>query len=302
MRLPYLKILRIVIPLLTLVLLYGGLFRLTIRQPRLSPRVVPTLTPQESQELLSASSSLLNEGKYQEALQVMLKLHDAYPENHVYISKLADIYDHLGRYKEESDMWEQYLDHAPRPMEACPQIGQAYWKQGVLKEKEAISAFERCLSFDPSNSDSIFYLAHALEMAGQFDRAGELYQRGLTLSPKYTDLRLGLARVWLQQDMLEKAKESALGVLGESPDKVDALLIAGLVDAKQGNLGEAKKFLERGAKLSPGYTDFHIALAKIAEQEKNTAEAIRQYNKILELHPEYRDIRARRDALAAKKR
>jgi tetratricopeptide (TPR) repeat protein len=252
--------------------------------------------------LLSASSTLLNEGKYQDALQAMLKLHEAYPENHIYISKLADIYDRLGLYKEEAEMWEQFLDHAHRPLEACPQIGQAYWKQGVLKEKEAISAFERCLAFDPSNTDSIFYLAHALEMSGQFDRAGELYQRGLTFDPKYTDLRLGLARVWLQQDKLEKAKESALGVLGGSPDNVDALLIAGLVDAKEGNLREAKKFLERGAKLSPGYTDFHIALAKIAEQEKNAPEAIRQYNKILELHPEYRDIRARRDALAAKKR
>src|SRR4029077_4307353 len=109
----------------------------------------PTLTPQESQQLSDLSKSLVSEGRYQDALDPTLALYRVYPGNHIYIGRLAQIYDHLGRYGEESKYWEKYLDHAPTPIEGCPMIGQAYWKQGEQFEKQAIAAYERCLALDP---------------------------------------------------------------------------------------------------------------------------------------------------------
>ena len=256
------------------------------------------LTPEESAAMWEDCKSLFKQAKYQDALTDALRLHETYPGNHIYIEMVADIYDRLGRFPEEAEYWEQYFDRAPNPVTACPQIGQAYWKQG--KEKEAVSAFERCLARDPENSDSIFFLAHALEQSGQPERAGELYQRGLKIAPEYTDLQLGLARIDLREDKTAQAKDLALRALRKSPDNVDALLVAGLVYSREGDLTKAKQYLEQGVKMADGYLDFHFALARIAEEENNFPEAIRHYDRILKDQPDNPTARSKRDALAGK--
>ena len=253
------------------------------------------LTAEESQHLWEQCNALFRQGKYEEALPGVLKLHENYPSNHIYLEMAAEIYDRLGRYPQEAEFWEMYFDRAPNPVTACPQIAQAYSKQG--NEKEALSALERCLARDPDNSDSIFYLAHALELSGQSRRAGELYQRGLKIAPNYVDLRLGLARVWLREGNAEGAKRIVEAALRQSPNNVDALLVAGLVYTREEDLPRAKKYLEQGVALADGYLDFHFALAGIAEQEKDFPEAIRQYDRILKDRPNDESVRSKRDAL-----
>jgi len=287
-------LLAIGLPLLVTLIYLGFLFKPWAHPPAPPKR----LTPEESATLWEDCKSLFRAGKYQDALADALKLHETYPGNHIYIEMAADIYDRLGRYSDEAEYWEQYFDRAPNPVTACPQIGQAYWKQG--KEREAISAFERCLARDPENSDSIFFLAHALELSGETSRAGELYQRGMKIAPDYTDLQLGLARIYLRQDKLPQARGLALRALRKSPENVDALLVAGLVYSREGDLPKAKQYLEQGVKLSDGYLDFHFALARIAEEEKNFAEAIVHYDRILKDQPDNQTARSRRETLAGR--
>lgn len=256
------------------------------------------VTADESRKLWEECNSLFRAGKYQEALPGVLKLHENYPGNHNYIEMAAEIYDHLGRYDLEAEFWEQYFDRAPNPLTACPQIGDAYFKQG--KQKEAISAFERCLARDPESSDSIFFLAHALELNGQTERAAELYQRGLKISPEYSDFQLGLARIRLIQEKDAEAKQIALKVLAKNPQNVEAMLVAGVSYARENDLVKARQYLEQGVKLSDRDMDFHFALALLAEQEKNFPEAIREYNRVLQDQPDNAEARAKRDALMEK--
>src|ERR1039457_5327627 len=134
------------------------------------------LTAAESSILWSDCKSLFSQSKYHEALAAALKLHDAYPGNHLYLEMAAESYGRMGDHQHEAEFWEKYFDSAPNPVAACPQIGEAYWKQG--RTDEAVTAYERCLARNPENADSIFYLAHALELAGKLDRAAGLYRRG----------------------------------------------------------------------------------------------------------------------------
>lgn len=284
-------VLAISLPLLIALFYLGMLFKPwahTASPPR-------RMTAEESGKLWEECKSLFRQGNYQQALPGVLQLHEQYPGNHIYIEMAAEIYDHLGRFDQEAEFWEQYFDRAPNPVTACPQIGQAYWKQG--KETEAVSAFERCLARDPENSDSIFFLAHALEMTGKSSRATELYQQGVKIAPEYSDLQLGLARMLLRQDKVAEAKQIALKVLRKTSLNVDALLVAGLAFQREGNLAEARQYLDQGVKLSDGYLDFHFALARLDEDEKNFPDAIREYNRILQDHPDDANVRAKRDAL-----
>jgi tetratricopeptide (TPR) repeat protein len=258
------------------------------------------LTAAESSTLWSNCKSLFSQSKYHEALAAALKLHDAYPGNHLYIEMAAESYGRLGDYQHEAEFWEKYFDSAPNPVAACPQIGQAYWKQG--RTDKAIAAFERCLTREPENTDSIFFLAHALELAGELDRAADLYRRGLKIAPEYADMKIGLARVWLRQGKAAQAEKASKLILQRSPDNLDALLVAGLAYSSEGQFPKAKEYLVKGVKLSDTESDFHEALAGIAEQENDFPEALRQYDAILKQHPDDRRIAAERNALREKAR
>src|SRR5262245_38734182 len=119
--------------------LVGALYLLLAFKPWAYSSPDKRLTAEESARLWEDCKSRFKQGKYLDALPEALQLHESYPNNHIYIEMAADIYDRLGRYPEAAEFWEKYFDRAPNPVTACPQIGQAYWKQG--KEKEAVSAF-----------------------------------------------------------------------------------------------------------------------------------------------------------------
>jgi tetratricopeptide (TPR) repeat protein len=284
-------VLSLALPVLV-ALAYGAVF-FTPRPEVQAPST--QMSGEESGELWKQCRSLVRDGKYREALPGVLKLHEAYPNNHIYIEMAAEIYDQLGDYPQEAEFWEKYFDRAPNPITGCPQLGQVYWKLG--DRPQAVAAYERCLALQPDNSDSIFFLAHALEMTGKTQRAGELYERGAKLAPEYTDIVVGLARVRLRQGNSAQAEAIILPVLKKAPENADALLVAGLLYGRKGDLSRAREYLERGVKISDSYLDFHLALADIAEQQKNYAEAIRQYDRILRDHPDDREILAKRNAL-----
>jgi tetratricopeptide (TPR) repeat protein len=278
--------------------LVAVVYMLLFFKPWAHSSAAPRMTAEESSQLWVQCNVLFKQGKYEDALPGVLKLHETYPGNHIYIEMLADINDRLGNYQKEAEYWEQYFDRAPNPITACPQIGKAYQKMG--KEAEALGAFQRCYDRDPENSDSIFFLAHALELAGQNGRAGELYEKGLKIAPEYTDLQVGLARVLLHQDRLDQAKQLALEALQKSPQNVDVLLVVGLVYLREGDLNKAREYLEKGASISDGYLDFHLALARLDEDEKKFPDAVREYDRVLKDHPNDDAIRAKRDALVVK--
>jgi tetratricopeptide (TPR) repeat protein len=245
------------------------------------------MEPAEARRLASLSRSALLAGRFQEALDPTLRLHEAFPTNHVFVGRLANIHHALGRPVEEAGDWEEFLTMAPVPAEACPHLGKAYWKAG--ETRRAVDAFERCLAFDPNDPDSIFFLAWACERTGDIGRARELYDRGHRISPAYPDISIGLARMKLREGGNEAARGIAASVLAGSPDQVDALLVMGLALQREGRGAEARGYLERGAKLSDTYADFHIALGRLDESEGNYGAARGRYEHVLASDPANRE-------------
>jgi tetratricopeptide (TPR) repeat protein len=239
------------------------------------------LNPETARALQEESAVMRRYGKWSRALQPTLKLHAAFPESHIYLAQLAEIYEHLGRYREEAAAWEEFWVRAPMPIEACPQIAESYREQGL--PQRAIEALERCLALAPDSPDQIFYLARAVERNGDADRAATLYTRGLAIKPDNSDLAIGLARVLLRQGKLGEARALAGNIVARSPKDPDALLVLGLVCAREGRRVEAREYLERGVQAADRYADLHLALANLAEQDANLNLAILQYRRVTEL-------------------
>src|SRR5579863_6759838 len=92
------------------------------------------LDPEASRKLQDQSAVMRRYGNWTRALPPTLRLHEAYPQSHIYIAQLAEIYHHLGQYREEAAMWEEFWTRAPLPIEACPQVADAYEKQGLRRQ------------------------------------------------------------------------------------------------------------------------------------------------------------------------
>ena len=221
------------------------------------------ISPNAARELLEQSRTLIAQTQYEAALNPLLRLHKAYPEDHIYIQELAETYDRLSMYKEGGEMWEQYLQNSPTPIEGCPQVAFDYQKQG--KSKEAFKAFERCWTIE-ANADMIFFYAHALEIDGQFEKALGLYQKGIARAPDYPDLAIGLARVQSHLGQSAAARPGIDAVLQKHPENVDALLAAGMVYSELGDTRTALLHLRHALQLSPQSTDVRQVLARVSSQ------------------------------------
>lgn len=221
---------------------------------------------ERAQRLLARSRKFVEQGRFEEALAPTLELYRAYPENGIYINQLARIYHEQQRWKDEAEMWEQFLIYSPMPVEACPQIGLAYRRLG--NEAAAYKAFERCLGIE-QNSDNLLFMAHALERKGQYAQAEELYGKALQYAPDYTDVVLGKARCEIRRGQPAIAKERILKVLKGMPDNPDALLAAAMACIGSGDYLEARTYLRRGRQLRPGDSDFQQLLAKASRRGWN---------------------------------
>lgn len=247
-----------------------------------------------TRRMMASARDNFDRGEYVLALPPAQELHRLFPENHIYIEQLANIYNRLRRYPEEAEMWELYLQYSPVPIEGCPQVGIA-WRNQALADK-AINALKRCLALEPNNPDVIYQLGYTSEHSSP-NAAAELYHQGLRHQPDNADLILGLARIGLNQGRSAQAASEAMRVLQKVPDNTDALLLAGLALTRLDRLDEAQRLLERGALLSPRYADLQVALAAIFERRRDFPAAILHYEKALQLDPENRDASFRLEQL-----
>ncbi|MDQ3398286.1 MAG: tetratricopeptide repeat protein [Deinococcota bacterium] len=279
---------RIVVPLFLLGVFYLTLYRL----PAPAGGETLSLTPEASRALLGVSGELLEKGRYEEALAATERLYQSYPNNHIYLYRLAQANHGLGCYEEEAALLEHYMDVAPIPGAVCLELLRAYARQGL--GGAMMAAAERCLALDPKNADTLYYLARAYEFQAQREEAGALYREGLALAPDYLDMGLGLGRIGLEEGRVEEARDTAAAVLERYPEHPDALLLLGSALRHAGSLNEAKGALERGLSLYPGYRDFYLLLGSLSEQLGDLAAASLYYGEAHELEAQLCARRRRR--------
>lgn len=261
----------------------AGYYMVVSSATRPPATAAPTASMSKEHSLAVKSDELYRAHRYAEALPMLRQLNAEFPDNHIYLTRLATIYQSMGNTEAEIAALDKYMQVAPNPGDACPEIGDAYRRIG--RGAEAIRAYERCVAVSPT-SDLIFYLGRAYERESLWAKAAEVYQRGLDQSPDYADLRIGLARTQLRSGSVDQAKKNADAVLEKHPDNSDALLLAGMVAKRQGDLPSALKFYSHGAEVAPSYTDIFRELARTAEQLNDRAVALKSWQHVLELAPD----------------
>ena len=242
-------------------ILYVFFYTLVINPPVEDDDRHQGLSPEDVKVMRWKGASLMEAQQYNEAEEIYIRLHKEFADNSVYSGELAKIRHAQGRFEEEAELWEDFVQHSPTPVEGCPQIGEAYRSahQGV----KALDALKRCWEFEPTNSDMILFYALELEHHGDENLAHDLYVKGHQISPRYADMTVGLARTELHRGNPSQARNLILEALERTPDNPDALLAAGKDNSRSGDRQTARKYLQHGVEVSPNYLDMRLALAAI---------------------------------------
>ena len=233
--------------------------------------------------LLVASREAFVSERWQDALEPTKAVVDRFPGQHVYLARLAEIYNKLERPADEAATWELFMDRAPLPAEACPNVGNAYRR--IAQYDKALNAFERCFAADMKNAELAFFVGLGNEWLTKFVPAQEYYERAITIATTHYDSEVGLARLQLHRNQLPDALKRAVAVLKHVPTHVDALLVAGLAEQRAGHRREARTYLEKAAKHSEDYFDVHLALGVLDYSESRYPEARSRFEIASKLDP-----------------
>jgi cytochrome c-type biogenesis protein CcmH len=104
--------------------------------------------------------------------------------------------------------------------------------------------------------------------------------------PEDLDMRIALARAYLERDNMMGVFEQTQVVLEKSPDDSRALTYQALVRMAMGDSASANEMLQRALKSDPKLLDAWVTLAWVQTQEGKTNEAEKTMREAMRRHPQ----------------
>ena len=283
---------------LALVVCYRSIYVRPRAQPVVNAGSHGALLPEEAAAMQEQIRLLLAQHRLQEALPLAQRILQEFPENPIYLQRVATIQDQLGNYKEEVGLWERFMKVASDPGDSCPMLGEAYRKLGQLQAD--IDACARSVAMEPQNSEFLFYLGRAYEWDKQYAKAREIYQKVCALRPGNSDGTVGWARMEVFIGDPAKARGMVATILAQRPSNVDALLVHGMALRQMGRYQQATVPLAKGMALRPDSTDFMLALSAVLKSQRRIPEALDVCDRFLARNPGVPEAITARAALSRK--
>jgi arylsulfatase A-like enzyme/Tfp pilus assembly protein PilF len=155
------------------------------------------------------------------------------------------------------------------------------------KAQQAVEEFRKSLARNPTFDQAALGLGRACFLTGQDQLAATALELALRLNPRNFLARLGLAKVYWRENLLEKARPELEEVVKARPDLAEAHADYGIILAELRDYRQALAEIRRGLEL--GYSDpvSYNYLGVSYAESGNAAEAIEAYQKAVELNPKY---------------
>jgi len=196
------------------------------------------------------------------------------------------------------------LSQDPLHVEARMQIGFLALVAGDLVEAER--DFQAVLA----RQDQVPLLARAAAhhslgqvyaLTEKFSRSEEEYRAALAISPGYSEARIGLAKVLLEQGRLDDAETELRRAVQLGPWSAEAHFGMGLVQIWRGRNQAAIPWLMEATRIDPHYLDAFLALADTYRKLGETKSAQEEIERALKLDPKNAEALALRDKILGAK-
>ncbi len=140
------------------------------------------MLPDNPKYLSLFASVLLKLGESTEALPILLKIKDEYPDFMSNYFILAQVYFDERKYYVAESYTKQFLEPHPANIEALNLLGSVYMATG--RYSDADSVYNKVLKLNPDNINALAKLAKIELLSSNYERAFELIQRAIKLDPE----------------------------------------------------------------------------------------------------------------------
>ncbi len=133
--------------------------------------------------LVNKGNSLVDEGKFEEAIDFYNKALEINPQDIVALANKGTALDQLGRHEEAMKCFDKVLEISPNDEEALNNKGGLLIKMG--KYGEALNFFDKVLALNPHNFVTHYNKGLALGNLGRYEEAINSYDEALKIAPDY---------------------------------------------------------------------------------------------------------------------
>lgn len=196
--------------------------------------------------------------------------------------------------------------HVPTDQERSD--AQLHYELGVQMQVEqpqkALTEFDQALQLDPEFAEPYHAKAVLLHLAfGRHEEAITYYQKAIALKPTFSDAKVNLANVYLDQKRYDEAitlyQEALNDMLYATPYVAHANL--GWALYKKGEAGKGIGHIKSALTINPKFCIGYRNLGTISEEQGDVAEACKHFAKFKEVCPEVPDAYYREGTCLAKK-
>lgn len=243
-------------------------------QARPSVAILSLLTNLSLQENDVASAEMY--------LKQLMKVDTA---NEQVLLQLANLYLATGKQQEMSQALTGYLEKHPDSLLVRSRLAELHLAQGNVDE--ALSVLDKA----PDSPAVRLMRASVLTQAGKVDEAIPALQAlvGDSKTDKETlaSARIGLANIYMQQNMPGKAEEELSGLLLNDPQNAQALFLRGGLYFNERRFDKALEDLEKVIQLEPNDPAAHLGLADVYNASGNPLQAEVIISDVIARFPQY---------------
>ena len=265
----------------------------------------------------------LKRGRYQSAERAFLALGNG-PDRPEALLGLARVQMRTGRYRQAAETARRAVSragrHSPRALtaqaEALLAQGEndraekllyqaAAWRQAhrarvvlgrllqqVGRRREAEELFSLVIddyndqTLDTSDAEQMTYLALAAWALGSLHDANHSFREAALLDPASEETQLWWARLFLEKNDIEHARESVTDALSINPSSAEAHeLIARILLAESFDFPGAHKRLDRALRINPKLVAAHVTRAGMALRNMQVDRADQHLERALSVNP-----------------
>jgi len=150
----------------------------------------------------------------------------------------------------------------------------------------AASLYRQILSFQPRHLDALQALGRVSYQLGRLDEAVELIERAIALDPGSAALHNNLGMTHATAGHFEQAVVAFLQALALNPELAEACNNLGNAHKEMGSMDEAIAAYRQSVALRPTYVEAWLNLCTALRETDRLDEAIASYRKTLEIRPD----------------
>jgi len=202
-----------------------------------------------------------------------------------------------GRYQEALDAYNKSLNYDSRNIDAWAQKG--YTLRNLGRYQESLEAYNTALRIEPN---SVAYLGKgmALYKLGRYEDGLDACNKALSLDPDFEGAWIGKAIVLDGLGRNEEALDAVREAIAINSNNANAWYVAGEEKRKLGRYQEALESFDKVLRLDPNYTEAWIDKGVVLEDLGRYDDALNAYNKALTIDPGYTLAQTNKNLLLAK--